>query len=148
MIYKNLLQDIKEYLLATQAFYFHGFQLSSRKNLLLAVETWQSESQKCLNSRYSNQSRQKHFLTYHEQRKTKQNDIDLCQTVWQMNKQNTCRWTYKVPKMNFLVYLWSRVISFLIFLWQTLIYSTFYWLWSLYFLLIYLSLNIIKFAYG
>ena len=128
MIYKNLLQDIKEYLLATHTFYFHGFQLSSRKNLLLAVETWQSESQKCLNSRYLNQSRQKHFLTYHEQRKTKQNDIDLCKTVRQMNKQNTSRWTYIVAKMNFLVYLWSRVISLLILLWQTLIYSKVYWL--------------------
>ena len=62
-------------LLATQAFYFHGFQLSSRKNLLLAVETWQSESQKCLNSCYLNQSRQKHFL--HIMSKGKRNKIIL-----------------------------------------------------------------------
>ena len=35
---QNLLPDIKEYLLATQVFDFHLFQLSSRKKLILAIE--------------------------------------------------------------------------------------------------------------
>ena len=77
MRYTNLLQYIKEYLLANQVFDFHGFQLSSRKNLLLAMENVQSESKKFLNSRYFNQNREKHFLTYHKQR------INLCKTVLQ-----------------------------------------------------------------